>query len=248
MRVFAIGDVHLPGGPQNKPMDRFGEIWTDHSTVIARNWQEVARADDVLLLVGDLSWAMRIEDARADIEWMKSLRGRVLAIRGNHDFWWGSIGKVRAALTPVRAMQHDHVVLDRVAFVGTRGWQCPGSIGSADAMGGGGEAGSVQYTPEDRAIYDREVGRLKLALEGLKKSGAEYDKLVVMLHYPPMNPAHEPSGFTDLIDAHAADICVHGHLHGKESIATAFEGVRGRTTYHCVSADAVAMRPRLLLD
>lgn len=250
MRVFAIGDPHLPGGPQAKTMDRFGEHWIDHAARIEASWSAEARDDDALILAGDLSWAMTLEEARDDLAWIRGLRGRKVVIRGNHDFWWSGIGRVRAALgESVHALQQDHVVLDGVAFVGTRGWQCPGTIGSADLMvePGDRDAGTSRYTEQDRKIYEREVGRLKLGLEGLRRSGAAYDRLVVVVHYPPMNPAHEPSGFTALMDEHGVDVCVHGHLHGEASIATAFEGVRGKTTYHCVSADAVRMSPRRVL-
>lgn len=250
MRVFAIGDVHLPGGPQAKPMDRFGEVWIDHAYAIESAWRSMARPDDALLLAGDLSWAMTIDEAKADLAWIDALPGRKVVIRGNHDFWWSGIGKVRRSFGPsVYALQHDHVILDGVAIVGTRAWQCPGAVGSADVMTAAGDAkaGSATYTEQDEKIYRREVDRLRLGLEGLKRSGAAYERLIVMLHYPPMNADHEPSGFTELVDAYGADVCVHGHLHGTASIATAFEGRRGRTTYYCVSADAVGMVPRLIL-
>jgi predicted phosphohydrolase len=219
---------------------------------VRANWEGIARPGDVLLIVGDLSWAMTIEEAQGDIEWIAALPGRKVVLRGNHDFWWDGIGRVRAALGPtVTALQNDHVVIDRVAIVGTRGWQCPGSMGSADAMvapSEGSKAGTAVYTEHDAAIYRKEIERLKLAFDSLKRSGAAFDRLVVALHYPPMNPEHEPSGFTELIDAHGADVCVHGHLHGEAAIATAFEGRRGKTVYHCVSADAVRQMPRLLLE
>ncbi len=250
MRVYAIGDVHLPGGPRAKGMERFDPVWTDHPRVIAERWNDAARDDDVLLIVGDLSWAMTIEEARDDLAWIDGLRGTKVVVKGNHDFWWKSIGKVRAAFgESVHALQYDHVVLGPVAFVGTRGWQCPGSIGSADLMHDGkAAAGTTTYTEQDRKLYEREVGRLKMAFERLEKSGASWERLVCLLHYPPMNPEHEPSGFTELIDRFGVDVCVHGHLHGAASIATAFEGRRGRTEYHCVSADAVRMAPRRLLE
>ncbi len=251
MRIFAIGDVHLPGGPRNKPMDRFGDIWRDHTRVIKDAWEAQARGDDVLLIAGDLSWGMTADDVVDDLRWIRELTGTKVAIRGNHDFWWSGIGKVRAALGPtVHALQQDHVVLGDVAIVGTRGWQCPGDVGSADFMTAPGEkdAGSKTYTENDRVIYEREVLRLKLGLEGLERSRLPHRTRVVMLHYPPMNARHEASGFTDLLDLHGVDLVVHGHLHGPASIATAFEGTRGKTRYHCVSADAVAMRPRLVYD
>lgn len=247
MRLYAIGDIHLPGGPQDKPMDRFGEVWHDHSDQVVRAWREQYREGDVLLLVGDLSWAMTLDEARDDLAWIEALPGRKVILKGNHDFWWSGINKVRSHIgESVTALQYDHVLLGDVAVVGTRGWQCPGEIGSADLMAADGAPAA--YSEKDEKIYRREVGRLKLALERLQRSGTRYETLVVALHYPPMNPSHEPSGFTELIDAHGADLCVHGHLHGEESIRTAFEGRRGKTLYHCVSADAVRMRPRLLLD
>lgn len=245
-RLFAIGDVHLPGGPRNKPMDRFGEVWTDHVPRVAAEWSRIGTADDVLLLCGDLSWAMTVEEAQSDLAWIQALVGRLVVIKGNHDFWWSGIGKVRRALGPrVTALQHDHVIVGGIAIVGTRGWQCPGSAGSADVMAE--TAGPASYTADDEKIYLREVERLRLGLQGLLRSGHAYDRLVVALHYPPMNPEHQPSGFTALIDEFGADVCVHGHLHGAAAIATAFEGVRGATTYHCVSADAVRMVPRQIV-
>ncbi len=251
MRLFAIGDPHLPGGPQGKTMDRFGAVWVDHQTRIREAWQALAQEDDLLLIVGDLSWAMNLEEAADDVRWIAALPGRKIVIRGNHDYWWSGITKVRAAFGPtVHALQADYVVLDGVAIVGTRGWQAPGSAGSADAMveKESRNEGSFTYTEHDQKIYDREVGRLALGLDKLAKSGEAHETLVVALHYPPMNPEHEPSGFTELCDRHGVDHCVHGHLHGR-SIKTAFEGVRegGKTRYHCVSADAVRMTPRRLL-
>lgn len=225
-------------------MDRFGEVWREHARKIRENWGELYQDGDLLLIVGDLSWAMNMGDARDDIEWIASLPGRKVILKGNHDYWWGSINRVREAFGPtVFALQRDHVVIERLAIVSTRGWTCPGGSQPADPVGGG-EA--HPYTEQDAKLYRREVGRLKLSLESLQKSGETYDQLVVALHYPPMNPDHEPSGFTELIDRSRADMCVHGHLHGEESIATAFEGRRGETVYHCVSADAVKMVPRVL--
>ncbi|MFH0943974.1 MAG: metallophosphoesterase [Planctomycetota bacterium] len=244
MRLFAIGDLHLPGGPQGKSMDRFGEVWREHARRIRENWVELHQEGDLLLIVGDLSWAMTMGEAQEDIEWIASLPGKKVILKGNHDYWWGSINRVREVFGPtVSALQRDHVLIGRLAIVGTRGWQCPGGRQPADPVGG---EGARPYTEQDAKLYRREVHRLKLGLESLETSGERYDHLVIALHYPPMNPDHEPSGFTKLIDQGRADSCVHGHLHGEESIATAFEGRRGGTAYHCVSADAVEMVPRMI--
>ena len=230
-------------------MDRFGAVWRDHPRRVRQHWLDLHQAGDVLLIVGDLSWAMNLEEARDDLDWIELLPGRKVLIKGNHDFWWSGIKKVRAAFGPeVHALQHDHLLLDDLAIVGTRGWQCPGGEELVDPIGPAGSEGPPAYTEQDEKLYQREVARLRLALDQLARSKAVYSKLIVALHYPPMNSRHEPSGFTDLIDQYGVDLCVHGHLHGPESLQFAFEGERGQTLYHCVSADHVEMQPRLLLD
>lgn len=247
VRLFAIGDLHLPGGPRAKTMDRFGEVWSDHPRRIAAHWSALHQDGDLLLLLGDLSWAMNLDEARDDLAFIQALPGRKVVIKGNHDYWWSGIGKVRKACGPaVHVLQFSHVVIDGVAIVGTRGWRTPG--GDAPDPLAAGQGGEPPFSAEDQKIYEREVERLGLALAGLCASGATYDQLVVCLHYPPMNSRHEPSGFTELLDRYGAALCVHGHLHGEAALATAFEGRRGGTIYHCVSADAVRMRPRLVFD
>ncbi len=250
MRVFALGDPHLSHA-KPKPMHVFGENWRNHADKIAEAWKSLsdpAEPNDILILAGDLSWAMRLEEAQPDLGWIASLHGRKIIIRGNHDYWWHSVAKVRAAAGPtVEPLQASCVVWERVAFVGTRGWQCPGTESSLDMMeriekGGTGPG----YTEQDRKIYEREVGRLRLGLEQARKRAAEFDRLVVILHYPPMNGRHEPSGFTELLDEYGADWCVYGHLHGA-AIAGAFNGSRGKTRYQLVSADSIDFTPFRLL-
>ncbi|MFS8543305.1 MAG: metallophosphoesterase, partial [Limnochordales bacterium] len=113
MRIFAIGDLHLPGG-QDKPMDVFGPGWADHPQKIRRAWLEVVGAGDVVLMPGDLSWAMTLEQVQGDFQYLATLPGRIVLIRGNHDYWWSSISKVRRALPPnVTALTNDHLPLPR---------------------------------------------------------------------------------------------------------------------------------------
>jgi predicted phosphohydrolase len=227
MRVFAIGDLHLEGNT-GKTMDRFGENWLDHDRKIFEAWERTGSGDDLLLLVGDTSWAMRLEDARHDLDRIGRMRGRKLILKGNHDYWWTSAGKMSRVLDQsINVLQASSIIVDRIAVAGTRGWMCPGD---------------TYFKDEDEKIYHREVGRLGTALESLKGREAEFDHLIVALHYPPVNDSHHPSGFTELIDQHQADVCVYGHLHG-EAIKTALTGQRGRTRYYLVSADSVDFAP-----
>jgi predicted phosphohydrolase len=227
MRIFGIADMHLESGT-GKTMDRFGENWRNHDRKMFGAWESIGREDDVLVIAGDTSWAMRLDQAEPDLRRIGDMRGRKVLIRGNHDYWWESLAKLRRVLHPsIHALQASSVIIDRVAFAGTRGWICPND---------------VSFREEDRKIYDREVGRLRLALESLTELHSGYDHLVVVLHYPPVNQLHQPSGFSDLIDRFQASACIYGHLHG-EAIKTGLTGLRSRTRYYLVSADSVDFAP-----
>ena len=122
----------------------FGEHWREHERKIAENWRALARPEDLLIIAGDISWAMRLEEARPDLEYIAGLPGRKIIIKGNHDYWWSSKKKVKEIAGPtIEVLQADSVVIDGVAIAGTRGWQCPGSESSADMMA---EAGARGYT------------------------------------------------------------------------------------------------------
>ncbi|HXG94052.1 MAG TPA: metallophosphoesterase [Blastocatellia bacterium] len=227
MRVFAIGDMHLAGGT-GKTMDRFGDNWRDHDRKIFESWERIGRDDDLLLIVGDTSWAMRFDEARSDLERISQMKGLKLVFKGNHDYWWLSPARMSRALDPsIKFIQASSFIVNRVAIAGTRGWLCPNDI---------------YFEEHDAKIYEREVRRLKAAFASLRGRESEYDFLIVALHYPPTNDKREPSGFTQLIDEIKADACVYGHLHG-DAIKTGLTGLRGETNYYLVSADAVDFAP-----
>jgi uncharacterized protein len=227
MKVFAIGDLHLAGGT-GKTMDRFGEHWRDHDRKIFDAWEQAVTEEDLVLVVGDTSWAMRIEEALPDLNRIGTMKGQKLLIKGNHDYWWQSNAKMARVLNPsIRILNGSSIIVNRVAVAGTRGWICPNDS---------------HFEEHDAKIYEREVGRLRNALTSLREREDRFDALIVALHYPPTNAAHESSGFTELIDEYGAGICVYGHLHG-EDIASALTGLRGRANYYVVSADAVNFAP-----
>jgi len=230
MRIFAIGDLHLEGGT-GKTMDCFGENWRNHDQKIFSAWERIGRDDDLLLLVGDLTWAMRLEEALPDLARIGAMKGRKILIKGNHDYWWESHSKVRRALHPSVQTVQGSVIIERVAIAGTRGWLCPNDL---------------WFKYSDKKIYEREVGRLRAALESLRGRETEFDTLVVALHYPAVNERHEPSGFTELLKNYRADFCVYGHLHG-DAIPGALTGDHDGTRHVLVSADAVDFTPAEIL-
>ncbi len=228
MRLFAIADPHLSRA-QPKPMDIFGPGWEGHPQAFFRGWRSVVGAHDIVLVPGDISWAMRLEEALPDLSDIAELPGRKVLLRGNHDYWWPSLARLRGALPEgMYAVQNDALELDGVVIAGTRGWLCPGTHG---------------FTSQDDKIYRRELERLRLSLAAAQRLEGNYR--VVMLHFPPTNSRLDPSGFTELIEEAQPDALVYGHVHGEQlGLLTELDGV----DVHFVAADALGFVPRLVHD
>ncbi len=231
MAIYAIGDPHL-SRVAAKPMDIFGPAWADHANRLAAGWQAVVQAGDVVLVPGDISWAMTLAEALPDLQDLDSLPGTKLLIQGNHDYWWQSVSKIRQLPMPgMRFIQNDHVRLDgQVAVCGTRGWLLPGDRGWGD-------------DPEhNQKIYARELQRLQLSLQSALKAGAA--EIVVMLHYPPVGPGGAPTEFSRLLAATpGVSLCVYGHLHGAAAHERAFQGELDGVTYRLVAGDYLGFVP-----
>ncbi len=229
MRIFALGDPHLSLST-DKPMDIFGPNWDNHAARLEAAWRAAVQPEDAVLLPGDISWGMSLDEAKADLAFLAALPGTKVLLRGNHDYWWNSISKVRAALPGgMHAVQNDSLVLGGVAVLGTRGWVCPGSTLFDPAV--------------DQKLYERELIRLELSL---KSAPAGMPKLC-MLHYPPFNERRQQSGFTELLEAYGVERAVYGHLHGK-ACRNAFEGIRNGVEYTLCSADHLEFAPKLILE
>ncbi|MBE5776661.1 MAG: phosphohydrolase [Clostridiales bacterium] len=219
MNIFAIGDLHLPGGDQ-KPMNIFGAHWEGHFDKIRADWESRVGEDDVVLLPGDLSWAMQLESAMPDLEMVGALPGRKIILRGNHDYWWCGINHLREVLPRgMYALQNDAMSLCGVTFCGSRGWTLPQSSEG-----------------EDHRIYTRELIRMEMSLERAKKLGNS--RLVMMTHYPPLDEKHRDTPVSELAMKYGVTDIVYGHLHGA-SLRGAFSGERGGIRYYCVSCDGL---------
>lgn len=228
MLVYAISDLHLPGG-NSKPMNVFGSQWDDHFERIRADWTSRVTDDDLVLLPGDLSWAMKLEDAREDIQSVASLPGRKVIIRGNHDYWWASISRVRDALPEgMYALQNDAVRVSGITLCGTRGWILP--CDTSDV--------------EDERICRRELMRLEMSLERAKALG-KGGIILCMLHYPPLTEANPDTEVTALLEKYHVAHAVYGHLHGS-ALKGAFRGEHNGVNYHQVSCDGTGFKLSLI--
>ena len=224
MKIFAISDLHL-AITTPKPMDVFGGEWENYLEKIAIDWKNKVSDNDIVLIAGDLSWAMKLEDAMTDFSYFKDLPGTKIIIRGNHDYWWSTISNVRNSLPEnVYAIQNDAMKIDNFIFCGTRGWTVP-------------ELYSGQ-SEEDKKIFSRELIRLEMSLQQAKKLQTNNEIIICMLHYPPFNSKFEMSEFTYLLEKYDIGICVYGHLHGKNVRADKLV-VKDGIKYYLTSCDKV---------
>lgn len=223
MKIFAISDLHISTNT-DKPMDIFGGNWVGYLEKIKEDWSNKVSDDDLVLIGGDISWAMSIEDAKADIESLTTLKGKKIMIKGNHDYWWSGIGKVREMLPQnFFALQNDSIRLDGVVICGSRCWSVPGS---------------PDFNEQDKKIYLREQERLKLSLKSAQKIMQEGDKLIALIHFPPFNVQRDDSAFTEIFEQFGVHSVVYGHLHGKNVRADKLV-VKNGIKYYLTSCDQV---------
>ena len=229
MKIFAIGDLHLSMGEDiEKPMDIFGGEWVGHAEKLYNNWTESVTNDDIVIVCGDISWGLRLDEAVADLEWIHNLPGTKVFFKGNHDLWWQSAGRLNKMYDDgtMNFMQCKAYIAGDVAICGSRGWICPGPDGVSE---------------HDRKIYDREAARLRLSLEEGKKQGIK--KIIGVLHYPPTNDKHQASDFTRLMEEYGVKTCVYGHLHGKDVFPNGLKGIYNGVEYRLVSLDYLQAKP-----
>ena len=243
MKVFAIGDLHLSGNPPTKPMDIFGPHWDNHWARIKEHWSNNVTDDDIVFLVGDMSWALRLDEAACDLQEIASMPGKKYMIRGNHDYWWASANKMRNLMGDAITFLQGHGTAELIqteegpriiAFGGTRAYLCPGDS---------------HFSPEtDQSIYERELMRTEAALQEMDNAvetlidihNTPVTKLL-LLHYPPFNESNAPSGFTDLMEQYKVDTCIFGHLHDQISFKRIPKEF-GSTKLELVSADYLDFR------
>jgi len=233
-------------------MDRFGENWRDHDQRIAENWSASVGDDDLVLVPGDISWAMRLAGAEPDLRFLADLPGEKVLLRGNHDYWWSSVAKVRRAVGEGFVVVHGDAHYHRgVLLAGTRMWDVPGlHFGDVIAWkkGAGDElraAPDPEKVEQDRKIYERELGRLDKALLQMEPLARQHpDALrIALTHYPPCGPRLEPSPLTERFEAHRIHHVVFGHLHSLRRDVGELFGEREGIQYHLTSCDWLDFRP-----
>lgn len=214
--IYAIADLHFDFSKE-KPMDVFGDNWKDHDKKIISDWKEKVRDDDLVLLPGDISWALKLKDAVDDLNVIDSLPGKKIISKGNHDYWWSSLNKMNnLGFKTIKFLYNNTYEYEDISICGCRGWI------SKD---------SLEFTQEDEKIYNREVNRLKISLEQAKNK-----KIIALIHYPPFNQDHSASDFTKLLTDFNVKLCLYGHLHG-QGHKYRYEGELDNVSYKFIASD-----------
>ena len=222
MAIYAISDLHLSFG-ENKPMSIFGDNWLNHEEKIKQDWMEKVKEEDLVLLPGDFSWAMYLTDTKKDFEYLNQLPGKKLLLKGNHDYWWTTVTKMRQYLNEqdfknIDFLYNNSYEKDGYIISGTRGW-------------------SVIDEQADLKILKRENLRLNLSLQdGITKYGKD-KPIIVCMHYPPFSKRQNIDiDFIYTMKQYSVQKCVYGHLHGP-SHKDAFEGRKEGIEFRMVSCD-----------
>ena len=229
MALYAIGDLHLCLGAP-KPMDIFGGAWIDYMQKLHRGISIIG-PDDTTVLLGDLSWALDLEESRDDFAWINQIPGRKIILKGNHDYWWSTAAKFykfcqRNEFTDQWILNNNHYEYGDWAICGTRGWFFE-------------EERSGEH---DEKVFRRELIRLEASL------GSAGDKpKMVFLHYPPKYKGYECKEIIALLHKYDVRKCFYGHLHGA-SHGLALEGVWDGIEYRLVSADKLCFKPHLVIS
>ncbi len=220
MSLFAIADLHLPLGI-DKPMDIFGKKWENYVERLEENWQSVIKEDDTVILAGDFSWATYLEESKNDFEFLNKLNGKKIMLRGNHDYWWTTLNKMKEFLiynnfSNIEFLQNNSIEYENYSICGSRGWLNPTNT----------------LSEENQKIYDREIIRMELSLKEAKNP----DNIIAVMHYPPISKDFRNTDAIKLLEKYGVKKCIYGHIHSS-NLKNVFEGEHNGIEYNLISAD-----------
>ena len=226
MAIYAIGDLHLSFGV-NKPMNVFGDIWEDYEKRLEQNWVSKVSASDTVILPGDFSWAMYLEETKEDFKFINNLPGKKILLKGNHDYWWNTVTKMRKYIKEndfknIDFLYNDSYEIENKIIVGAKGW-------------------NISEDAEDIRITKRESERLELSInDGISKYGKDKE-IIAFMHYPPLTKKYIETEYTKILQKYNIKKCYYAHLHAT-SIQDAIEGHINGVEYKLISSDALQFK------
>ena len=236
MSIYVIGDLHLPFGV-NKPMDVFGEGWQGYTEKIKEDWNKKVKNEDTVILAGDFSWATYIEDTYKDFEYLCSLPGKKIMLKGNHDYWWTTVTSMKKYLEEnnfnnIDFLYNNSFLIEDKIIVGTRGW-------------------ALLDTENSCKMIKREAARLELSIKDAIGRYGNEKEIICIMHYPPISKTKKKNEYTydskflDIMKKYNVKTCYYGHLHGashKDAVEGKVEGIN----FYLISGDYLDFKLKLI--
>lgn len=237
MAIYALADLHLSLGNEDKPMDVFGKDWQNHTDRIKENWLKYIKEDDLVLIPGDFCWAMYLKDSIDDFKFINDLPGKKIISKGNHDYWWETVTKMRNFIKEngfenIDFLMNNAYEYEDTIIVGTRGW-------------------SFENDEETQKRLNREIQRLELSIQYAKDNFDNNKEMICVMHYPPLTKENVENGedsiFTEVLRKNNIKRCLYGHLHA-EAHKFAIEGDINGINYKLISSDYLKFVPYLVKE
>ena len=243
MKLFGISDLHLSFS-NPKPMEIFGIQWKNHFEKIENNWKKTINDSNIVLIPGDISWALTYNNVLLDLQFISTLPGKKVIIKGNHDYWWQSISKLREeSSNNLYFIQNDTLKLNEIVISGTRLWDYPFNRWEDSAPIFELDEGKF----DNDKIRRREIERLKMCLSKMQKTTNSFK--IILTHFPPIGSNLGSNIITDLLTEHNVDLCVFGHLHDlPKNQKPPVDCIINKTRYVLVSCDYIDFKPKLICE
>ena len=240
MSVFVIADLHLDTVTNEKSMEIFGNKWQGYLKKIKNNWMRVVGDNDTVIIPGDISWALATEDSIADLKWIDSLPGKKIIMKGNHDFWWSTVSKLKRFfaqnnITSIDILHNNAIEVENFIVAGSRGWFVDKSVQPSKSV-----------AADFEKIINREVIRLKLSLECAKAMQETTKKeIIVFFHFPPVWRDFECKEILELLKQYNISRCYFGHIHGCYTQSDVFNW--DNIEFRMISADFIDFIPQIIV-
>lgn len=226
--IYGLSDLHLDYTCK-KSMEVFGAAWENYEKRMFKFWSEIVTDDDYIIIPGDISWALKLDEAEKDLRRIETLPGKKVFLKGNHDFWWSSLSKIeKLNFKNMFFLQNNSIETENYVFIGTRGWISPNSSEFKEDV--------------DRKIFDRELVRLKLSFDSIKNKNKE---IICLFHYPPVEKDRKFNALGNFVKEKGIKIVLYGHLHAN-ALYNVVDEVIDDIEFHCLSADYLKFIPRLI--
>ncbi len=230
MSLYTIADLHLCFSDPAKTMSIFAG-WENYQERIGENWRNTVSDEDTVVIAGDVSWGMSLQQAAADFRFINELPGKKIIIKGNHDYWWVTMKKMEdffaaEGFDTIKILHNNHYAYENYAVCGTRGWvNMPGET-------------------QDEKVLRREVQRLETSIKSAVSAGLEP---LVFMHYPPIFAANFNYDILEILYRYNIKECYYGHIHGRSAHELCVKNTYDDINFHLISGDYIQFKPEKVL-